>query len=51
MPEALSKEEFLASKGTEYGPGEWFKVDQERINLFANATDDHQFIHVDPEAA
>ncbi|OUR80151.1 nodulation protein NodN [Alphaproteobacteria bacterium 46_93_T64] len=51
MPEPITKEEFLSSKGTEYGPGEWFKVDQERINKFAEATEDYQFIHVDPEAA
>ena len=51
MPEPITREEFLASKGTEYGPGEWFKVDQERINKFAEATEDYQFIHVDPEAA
>lgn len=51
MPASISKQEFLNSKGTEYGPGDWFKVDQERINKFAEATDDHQFIHVDPEAA
>ncbi|MFB9356276.1 MaoC family dehydratase [Sneathiella chinensis] len=47
----ISKEDFLNSKGAVYGPGEWFKVDQGRINAFADATDDHQFIHVDPEAA
>jgi acyl dehydratase len=29
----------------------WFKVDQGMINAFADATDDHQFIHVDPEQA
>ncbi len=51
MTGTISKEDFLASVGTEYGPGEWFKVDQGRINKFADATDDHQFIHVDPEAA
>jgi len=32
-------------------PGEWFQVTQERINQFADATLDHQFIHVDPEAS
>ena len=32
-------------------PGEWFQVTQERINQFADATIDHQFIHVDPEAS
>jgi acyl dehydratase len=37
--------------GTEIGVSEWFTVDQDRINAFADATLDHQFIHVDPEAA
>ncbi|MGF1606686.1 MAG: MaoC family dehydratase [Rhodothalassiaceae bacterium] len=32
-------------------PGDWFKVEQDRINLFADATLDHQFIHVDSEKA
>ncbi|HKA13598.1 MAG TPA: MaoC family dehydratase, partial [Myxococcota bacterium] len=35
--------------GSEEGVGEWFQVDQSRINAFAEATLDHQFIHVDPE--
>lgn len=35
--------------GKEDAPGEWFTVDQERINQFADCTMDHQFIHVDPE--
>ncbi len=35
--------------GKEEGVGEWFQVDQKRIDLFADATLDHQFIHVDPE--
>jgi len=35
--------------GNEEGVGEWFAVDQERINSFADATLDHQFIHIDPE--
>ncbi|MCQ1952882.1 MaoC family dehydratase [Arthrobacter sp. zg-Y238] len=30
---------------------EWVLIDQERVNLFAKATDDHQWIHVDPERA
>ncbi|MFT6558597.1 MaoC family dehydratase [Sneathiella sp.] len=51
MPATISKEEFIASTGAEYGPSEWMKVDQDRINKFADATDDHQFIHVDPEGA
>lgn len=37
--------------GQELGPSEWLKIDQERINLFAEATGDHQFIHVDPKLA
>src|SRR4051794_9815412 len=37
------------SVGTPLGSGEWLEVDQERINGFADVTDDHQFIHVDPE--
>jgi len=35
--------------GQEDGVGEWFVVDQQRINAFADTTEDHQFIHVDPE--
>lgn len=35
--------------GTPDGAGEWLTIDQDRINLFADATLDHQFIHVDPE--
>ena len=35
--------------GKEDEPGEWFTVDQDRINKFADCTIDHQFIHVDPE--
>jgi acyl dehydratase len=31
-------------------PGDWFLVDQARINAFADVSEDHQFIHVDPEA-
>jgi acyl dehydratase len=37
--------------GSEEGVGEWFAVDQSRINAFADATLDHQFIHIDPEKA
>jgi acyl dehydratase len=44
-------DEFVAATGQELGPTEWFEVTQDRINLFADATDDHQWIHVDPERA
>jgi acyl dehydratase len=40
-----------ARAGKEELVGEWFTVDQERINRFADATDDHQWIHVDRERA
>ena len=33
------------------GTGEWFEVTQDQIDAFADVTHDHQFIHVDPEAA
>ena len=37
--------------GTEVGVSDWVTIDQERIDKFADATMDHQFIHVDPEKA
>ena len=37
--------------GTEVGVSDWFTIDQERINAFADVTIDHQFIHIDPESA
>lgn len=37
--------------GSELGRSAWLKIDQQRINLFAEATGDFQFIHVDPEKA
>jgi acyl dehydratase len=40
-----------ALKGTELGTSEWFEIKQERVNQFADATDDQQWIHVDVEAA
>jgi acyl dehydratase len=36
-------------EGKPEGTGEWLKIEQDRINTFADATLDHQFIHVDPE--
>ena len=44
-------DEFVAAKGSELGPTEWMEITQDRVNLFADATDDHQWIHVDPEKA
>jgi acyl dehydratase len=37
--------------GSSNGTGDWFEVTQDLINQFADVTHDHQFIHVDPEAA
>lgn len=44
-------ERFQAKVGQSEGAGEWFEVTQEQVNAFADITRDHQFIHVDPEAA
>ena len=46
-----SYEEFAAHLGQKLGESEWLTVDQERINKFADATLDHQWIHVDVERA
>lgn len=37
--------------GKETGVSDWVTIDQDRINTFADVTEDHQFIHIDPEAA
>jgi len=42
---------FLAKIGKSEGAGDWFEMTQDRIDDFADVTLDHQFIHVDPEAA
>ncbi len=39
------------AEGATLGPTEWFTIDQGRIDAFADATLDHQWIHVDPAAA
>ena len=44
-----SYEEFVAYEGKELGASEWVQISQDRINQFADATDDHQWIHVDVE--
>ena len=43
--------EAMAMVGTTLPPGEWVTVDQDRINVFADCTEDHQFIHIDEAAA
>jgi acyl dehydratase len=44
-------DELEAAVGTHLGHSEWHNVDQKQIDLFADATGDHQWIHVDPEEA
>jgi acyl dehydratase len=44
-------DELVAAQGSELGPTEWLEVTQDRVNVFADATDDHQWIHVNPERA
>jgi acyl dehydratase len=50
MPIA-SIEEIRSRVGGEVGVSDWMLIDQARIDVFADVTDDRQFIHVDPEAA
>ena len=47
----ISLEDFKNSAGTELEPSDWLLIDQARIDGFADATNDHQFIHCDPEKA
>ncbi len=52
MPRVFeSLDEFKAAAGEELGTSDWVTVTQEQINTFADATGDHQWIHVDPERA
>jgi acyl dehydratase len=44
-------EELLAAAGEPLGTSAWMTVDQQRITAFADATEDHQWIHVDPQRA
>jgi acyl dehydratase len=44
-------DELKALVGQHLGTSDWVEIDQERVNLFAEATGDHQWIHVDPERA
>jgi acyl dehydratase len=46
-----SLDEFVAAKGEDLGYSEWHEISQEQVNAFADATGDHQWIHVDTERA
>lgn len=50
-PRALSVDELEARIGQDIALSPWLTIDQKRIDAFADVTQDHQFIHVDPEAA
>ena len=50
-PRALSVDELEARIGQDIALSPWLTMDQKRIDAFADVTQDHQFIHVDPEAA
>ena len=47
----ISLAAYQAMVGREIGVSSWHLVDQNRINVYADVTEDHQFIHVDPERA
>jgi acyl dehydratase len=51
MSQAMTKTELGKLVGTELGKSDWFAIDQDRIDRFADVTEDHQFIHVDPVRA
>lgn len=51
MSNEISLVDVVKRIGEEIGLSKWITVDQSMINAFADATDDHQFIHVDPERA
>ena len=51
MTITIAKAELSDWIGRRSEPGPWFTVTQEQINTFADSTHDHQYIHVDPEAA
>ena len=48
---AYGLDELKALTGVDLGRTDWLEITQERVNTFADATDDHQWIHVDPERA
>jgi acyl dehydratase len=51
MTKTIKAEDFPSLIGTELEPSPWLEITQERVNQFADATNDHQFIHVDPAKA
>ena len=48
MPEIIALEDIPPLVGQALKPSDWFEITQKRVNQFADATNDHQFIHVKP---
>ena len=51
MPKTMTRERLFELVGQELGTSAWFRVGQDRIDRFAEVTEDRQFIHVDPARA
>ena len=51
MPNVISREDFIGLAGQDLEPSDWMEISQERVNQFADATNDHQFIHIDEARA
>ena len=47
----MTPQDLAAKVGENLGTSEWVEMSQEKINMFADATGDHQFIHINEEAA
>ncbi len=51
MSDTMTRQELFGLVGQDLGTSDWFEIGQDRINQFADVTEDHQFIHVDPVRA
>ncbi len=51
MPKVINSTELSGLAGQDLPPSEWLTISQERVSQFADATNDHQFIHIDEERA
>ena len=51
MAETIKANDLPSLVGKELEPSSWMEITQERVNQFADATNDHQFIHIDPDKA
>ncbi len=51
MPQLISTADLPGMAGQDLEPSTWFEISQDRVNQFADATNDHQFIHIDKDKA